>query len=204
MRTACSLIVIPRSRSRSIESSTWFCMSRWLIDPVYSSRRSASVDLPWSMWAMMQKFRTRSCVVRGPREVTAQPRTSRGVVSWARCNARGDENTGVGIVLVIGVLLFAAGFVLLLNLFGAADLVMRRVTSQPLGELAPGFAASRRGFRIYAVLVLAIGVLCLGLAATAWFIPLGAGLLVLGALTFGIASVVAIAGEVETYRALRR
>ena len=110
----------------------------------------------------------------------------------------------MGVVLVIGVLLSVAGLVLLLNLFGAADLVMRRVTSQPLGELAPGFAASRRGFRIYAVLVLAIGILCLGLAATAWFIPLGVGLLVLGALTFGGASVIAIAGEVETYRALKR
>ena len=123
---------------------------------------------------------------------------------WARCNARGGENTGVAIVLVIGVVLGLAGLVLLLNLLGAADLVMRRVTSQPLGELAPGFAASRRGFRIYALLVLAIGILCLGLAATAWFIPLGAGLLVLGAVTFGIASVIAIAGEVETYRALKR
>jgi hypothetical protein len=110
----------------------------------------------------------------------------------------------VGIVLVIAVVLCLAGFVLLLNLFGAADIVMRRVTSQPLGELAPGFAASRRGFRIYAVLVLAIGILCLGLAVTAWFITLGAGLLVLGSLTFGIASVIAIAGEVETYRALKR
>jgi hypothetical protein len=110
----------------------------------------------------------------------------------------------VGIVLVIGVLLCLAGFILLVNLFAAGDLVMRRVTSQPLGELAPGFAASRRGFRIYAVLVLAIGILCLGLAATAWLVPLGAGLLVLGALTFGIASVIAIAGEVETYRALKR
>ena len=108
------------------------------------------------------------------------------------------------VVLVIGVLLLLAGFVLLVNLFGAADLVMRRVTSQPLGELAPGFAASRRGFRTYAVLVLAIGILCLGLAATAWSIPLGAGLLIIGALTFGIASVIAIAGEVETFRALKR
>lgn len=110
----------------------------------------------------------------------------------------------MGIVLVIGVLLFLAGFVLLVNLFGAGDFVMRRVTSQPLGELAPGFAASHRGFRTYAVLVLAIGILCLGLAATAWIIPLGAGLLILGALTFGIASVMAIAGEVDTYRALKR
>jgi hypothetical protein len=110
----------------------------------------------------------------------------------------------VAVVLVIGVFLFAAGLVLLVNLFGAADLVMRRVTSQPLGELAPGFAASRRGFRTYSVLVLAIGILCLGLAATAWSIQLGAGLLVLGALTFGVASVIAIVGEVETYRALKR
>ena len=28
--------------------------------PVTSSIRSASVDLPWSMWAMMQKFRMRA------------------------------------------------------------------------------------------------------------------------------------------------
>jgi hypothetical protein len=106
--------------------------------------------------------------------------------------------------MVIGVVLVVAGLVLLLNLFGAGDLVMRRVTSQPLGELAPGFAASRRGFRTYAVLVLAVGVLCVGLAETAGFLPLGAALLVIGALTFGIASVIAIAGEVETYRGLKR
>jgi hypothetical protein len=105
---------------------------------------------------------------------------------------------------VIGVVLSVAGLVLLLNLFGAADEVIRRVTSRSLGELAPGFAASRRGFRIYAVLVLAVGILCVGLAATAIFLPLGAGLLVLGAVVFGIASVIAIVGEVDTYRALKR
>ena len=110
----------------------------------------------------------------------------------------------VSLVLAIGVLLVVAGLVLLLNLFGAAEFVIRRVTSRSLGELAPGFAASRRGFRTYATLVLAIGVLCVGLAMTARFLPLGAALLVLGAITFGIASVVAIACEVETYRALKR
>jgi peptidoglycan/LPS O-acetylase OafA/YrhL len=110
----------------------------------------------------------------------------------------------VAVVLVIGVVLSIAGLVLLLNLFGAADEVIRRVTSRSLGELAPGFAASRRGFRIYAVLVLAVGILCVGLAATAIFLPLGAGLLVLGAVVFGIASVIAIVGEVDTYRALKR
>jgi hypothetical protein len=110
----------------------------------------------------------------------------------------------VSLVLAIGVLLVVAGLVLLLNMFGAADLVIRRVTSRSLGELAPGFAASRRGFRIYATLVLAIGTLSVGLAMTARFLPLGAALLVLGAMTFGIASVIAIAGEVETYRDLKR
>ena len=53
-------MVIPRSRSRSIASSTWSTMSRSLIVPVRSSRRSASVDFPWSMCAMMQKFRMRA------------------------------------------------------------------------------------------------------------------------------------------------
>jgi hypothetical protein len=106
----------------------------------------------------------------------------------------------VAVVLAIGVAISGAGLVLLLNLFGAGDYVMRRVTSQYLGTLPPGFAASKRGFRIYAALVLAVGVLCLGLAATAWLLPLGAAMLVAGAITFGVASMVAIAGEVEVAR----
>ena len=116
----------------------------------------------------------------------------------------GAKIEDVSIVLAIGVLLCIAGLILLLNLFGAAEVVIRRVTSRSLGELAPGYAASRRGFRTYSALLLAVGVLCIGLAVTAWFLPLAAGLLVLGAITFGIASVIAIAGEVETYRALKR
>ena len=43
-------------------------------------------------------------------------------------------------------------------------------------------------------------ILCLGLAATSWLLPLAAGLLVIGAISFGVASMVAIAGEVETAR----
>jgi hypothetical protein len=110
----------------------------------------------------------------------------------------------VAVVLAIGVALSVAGLVLLLNLFGAGDLVIRRVTSRDLGSLPPGFAASKRGFRIYAVLLIAVGVLCLGLAATTWLLPLGAAMLVAGAITFGIASMVAIAGEVETARGQKR
>src|SRR6266849_4054756 len=52
-----ALMVIPRSRSRSMESRTCSCISRCVSAPVISSKRSASVDLPWSMCAMMQKFR---------------------------------------------------------------------------------------------------------------------------------------------------
>jgi hypothetical protein len=108
------------------------------------------------------------------------------------------------VVLVLGVLLCLAGVVLLLNLFRAGDYVVRRVTSRSLGELAPGFAATPRGFKTYAVLVLAIGVLCSGIALTAVFIPLAAAALVIGAVTFVVASMIAITGEVDTYRALKR
>jgi hypothetical protein len=48
-------------------SSTCSTMSRWLTAPVCSKSRSANVDFPWSMWAMMQKFRIRSGGVAGTR-----------------------------------------------------------------------------------------------------------------------------------------
>src|SRR3974377_804850 len=50
-------MVMPRSRSRSIESSTWSIISRCDSAPVASRRRSARVDLPWSMCAMIEKLR---------------------------------------------------------------------------------------------------------------------------------------------------
>jgi hypothetical protein len=106
----------------------------------------------------------------------------------------------VAAVFVIGVLLALAGVVLLVNLFGAGDYVIRTVTSKYLGSLPPGYAASRRGFRIYAVLVLAVGVVCAGFGLTGWLLPIGAGLIVIGAVLFGVASIVAITGEVETSR----
>ena len=107
-------------------------------------------------------------------------------------------------VLALGVLISAAGVTLLLNIGGSAELVMRRVTSQPLGELAPGFAATRRGFNTYAALVLAVGIFALGLGLASWNVQIGTSLIVLGGITFAGASVIAIAGEVETYRALKR
>src|SRR4051794_31421658 len=60
IRTAWLLIVMPRSRSMSIRSRYCARMARASTTPVICSIRSASVDLPWSMWAMMQKFRISS------------------------------------------------------------------------------------------------------------------------------------------------
>src|SRR5919201_4211668 len=125
MRTAWSLIVIPRSRSRSIVSRTWSCMSRWLIEPVRSSSRSASVDLPWSMWAMMQKFRTSACLV---------------VTAMAKMLGSMD------VLLTIGFALIGASTALMVK----EDFVVKHVTSKSLGSLAPGYAATHRGYYTYA------------------------------------------------------
>ena len=54
---ACDLIVIPRSRSKSILSKSCACCSRAVTEPVASSKRSAKVLFPWSMCAIMQKLR---------------------------------------------------------------------------------------------------------------------------------------------------
>src|SRR3954451_13937381 len=73
MRTAWALMVMPRSRSRSISSSTWACISRSLTEPVNSRRRSESVDLPWSMWAMMAKLRKKRASIQSrPRRFLRQ------------------------------------------------------------------------------------------------------------------------------------
>jgi hypothetical protein len=110
----------------------------------------------------------------------------------------------VTLVLAIGVLFLVAGFVLLLNVFAAGDYVIRHLTSRSLGQLAPGFAATKRGFRTYAVLLLAIGIVCIGLGGITSNTAVVAALLVIGAMTFGVASIIAIAGEIETYRALKK
>jgi len=50
-------MVMPRSRSMSIESSIWSWNSRSLTAPQAIISRSASVLLPWSIWAMIEKLR---------------------------------------------------------------------------------------------------------------------------------------------------
>ncbi len=69
-------------------------------------------------------------------------------------------------VLTLGVLISAAGLILLLNI--------------------------------------AVGIFALGLGLASWNVQIGTSLIVLGGITFAGASVIAIAGEVETYRALKR
>src|SRR5437764_7388495 len=59
-RTFWALMVMPRSRSMSIESRYCSRMSRASTAWVSSRMRSLSVDLPWSMWAMIEMFRIRS------------------------------------------------------------------------------------------------------------------------------------------------
>jgi hypothetical protein len=56
-RTVWALMVMPRSRSISIESSTCSFISRSVRPPQVWISRSASVDLPWSIWATMEKLR---------------------------------------------------------------------------------------------------------------------------------------------------
>lgn len=107
-------------------------------------------------------------------------------------------------MLVAGVLITLAGIVLLLNVGGAGDLVIRRVTSRSLGELAPGYAASPGGFKVYAVLILTLGVAVTGLEIADRSALVGLVLLVLGVAVFVGASVIAIVGEVRTFRALKR
>src|SRR5258708_32227275 len=57
-------MVIPRSFSRSIESRTWSTAFLASMVPVRDRSRSARVDLPWSMWATMEKLRIRSVAIR--------------------------------------------------------------------------------------------------------------------------------------------
>jgi len=110
----------------------------------------------------------------------------------------------VSATLVIGGVIGLLGVVLLTNLLGAGDFVMRTVTSRYLGSLPPGFAASKGGFQVYAGLVIAIGVVFAGVGLAESNAAPGAAMFVIGALAFVVLSVLVIRGEVETYRGLKR
>src|SRR5688572_29292097 len=80
----CALIVMPRSRSSSIESSTCSAISRSASPPHIWMKRSASVDLPWSMCAMMEKFRMRE------RSVNAWPCKRSAILAQLGNRCRGE------------------------------------------------------------------------------------------------------------------
>jgi len=109
------------------------------------------------------------------------------------------EDGAVVVVVALGVLLM----LLSLGLAVRAKDVISRVTSRPLGTLAPGFAATRWGYAIYVGLVQSIGLALLGLGLSAYR-PSTIGLFLVGAGAFVGLSIAAIAGEVRTYRALKR
>jgi hypothetical protein len=105
---------------------------------------------------------------------------------------------------VIGGALLVISLVLLFDLAGAGTAVIRRVTSRSLGELAPGFAASRFGFRVYAGLVGALGLIVVGIAVAQSSPIAGVTVIAAGLVAFVVLSVIAIRGEVQTYRGLKR
>ncbi len=102
----------------------------------------------------------------------------------------------------VAALLDIAGIALFLNVGGAASFTIRHLTSKNLGTLAPGYAASRGGFRVYSVLVLSLGLALSGLTLSAGWPLAGFGILTLGVILFAIASVLAIVGEARTFKQL--
>jgi hypothetical protein len=98
------------------------------------------------------------------------------------------------VLWILGSVLLVAGVGLLL----ARRWVIRNVTSRSLGSLAAGYAATDRGFVIYALLVIDLGWLVVAIAS-GWV-----WLVVAAIVVFVIASIAVIAGEVVTYRALKR
>src|SRR5664280_3362683 len=104
-RTFWALMVIPRSRSMSIESRYCSRISRGSTAPVSSRIRSDRVDLPWSTWLMIEKFRMRST---GSTEGPAYLRWGHGHPAVGNSEA-GSIGSGPGVgpliaVTVVGVL----------------------------------------------------------------------------------------------------
>jgi len=104
----------------------------------------------------------------------------------------------VSATLVIGGLIAVLGAVLATNLLGAGDFVMRNVTRRYLGSLPPGFAGSNRGFRVYALLVIAIGLLFAGFGIAETSVITGVAVFAIGGVGFLVLSVLAIQGEIAT------
>lgn len=105
-------------------------------------------------------------------------------------------------VTALGLLILIAGGILYTKVAGT--FLIKHLTSRSLGTLAPGYAASPSGIRIYANVIASFGIVVIGLGATDWAGSMGAFVAVVGLVMFVAFSAVAIAGEVSTYRALKR
>ncbi len=77
-------MVMPRSRSMSMESRYCARMRRGSTAPVISKMRSESVDLPWSMCAMMERLR----ILRESTVVEKWPRSLQGYRSGTEISPR--------------------------------------------------------------------------------------------------------------------
>ena len=97
-------------------------------------------------------------------------------------------------LLVLGIVLVLASAALLV----AKDFVIKHVTSRSLGSLAPGYAATARGYYTYAGLVGDIGAILVALHfGSVWFVLLTIAVFIIG-------SIAVIFGEYVTFRALKR
>jgi hypothetical protein len=105
---------------------------------------------------------------------------------------------------VIGTALLLVSLVLGLDFGGAGKAVIRNLTSRSLGQLAPGYAASPVGFKVYAAMLGSIGLVLVGLDAATKAAVAGLLAMTVGVIAFLLLSILAIVGEVRTYRALKR
>ena len=93
---------------------------------------------------------------------------------------------------------------------GLGDTTIQRIGaaagtgSYQIGSLAPGYANSVAGFAVYARLLSSVGAIFLGIAVADRFALTGLALLLVGAVAFVALSVIAVRGEIATYRALKR
>ena len=88
-------MVMPRSRSMSMESRYCSRIRRGSTAPVISRMRSDRVDLPWSTWLMMEKLRMRSTAT-GPVAVAAGGTVRRSYRSRSRPPGRLARELGLG------------------------------------------------------------------------------------------------------------
>jgi hypothetical protein len=113
---------------------------------------------------------------------------------------RSWQHGAVVVLVVLGAVFLIAGNLVYYN----RQFVIDRLTSRSLGTLAPGYAATQNGIRVYAYLIVSIGLTLVGVGLAPRLPQFGAAGAVGGVIAFVVFSVVAIVGEVRTYRALKR